>query len=90
MAHQRNRRADSGLGLNLTPMIDVVFILIIFFMVTSDLMRTDLEYMVCPDPILVLANSVARKSGASSTWIPPSRPRGSGEGSSAGISLPSW
>ncbi|MAG31568.1 MAG: hypothetical protein CL908_11840 [Deltaproteobacteria bacterium] len=50
MRLRRDRRQPSlgAEGLNLTPMIDVVFNLIIFFMVITDLTQRDLEYLVLP------------------------------------------
>jgi len=36
-----NRLRPSGVSLNLTPMIDVVFLLIIFFIVSSNLVQQD-------------------------------------------------
>jgi len=37
-----NRLRPSGVSLNLTPMIDVVFLLIIFFIVSSNLVQQDI------------------------------------------------
>ncbi len=38
---RRNKRGDDASGFNITPMIDMTFLLLIFFMVTSHL--TDME-----------------------------------------------
>lgn len=38
-----NNRARSSLGFNMTPMIDVVFLLIIFFLVSSHLARQEVD-----------------------------------------------
>ena len=48
---RRRRKAGSNaeLDINLTPMIDVVFNLIIFFMVITDMTQKDLEFLVVPD-----------------------------------------
>ena len=47
---ERKRRSvdEYELDINLTPMIDVVFNLIIFFMVITDMTQKDLEYLVLP------------------------------------------
>ena len=39
---------ESGIGFNMTPMIDVVFQLIIFFMLITDLTQKDLEALTLP------------------------------------------
>jgi hypothetical protein len=41
-------RNQEGCELNMTPMIDVVFNLIIFFMVITDMSQKDLEFLVLP------------------------------------------
>lgn len=41
---RRNKAADEALGFNITPMIDMTFLLLIFFMVTSHL--TDMDVSV--------------------------------------------
>ena len=49
MAKKDRKRVDEyELDINLTPMIDVVFNLIIFFMVITDMTQKDLEYLVLP------------------------------------------
>jgi hypothetical protein len=51
MARKERKRNSAGeyeLEINLTPMIDVVFNLIIFFMVITDMTQKDLEYLVLP------------------------------------------
>jgi len=45
---QRNTGPEYDLDINLTPMIDVVFNLIIFFMVITDMTQQDLEYLILP------------------------------------------
>jgi biopolymer transport protein ExbD len=40
--------AETDMEMNMTPMIDVVFLLIIFFMIISDLTQQDLEELVLP------------------------------------------
>ena len=45
---KRNTAGEYELEINLTPMIDVVFNLIIFFMVITDMTQKDLEYLVLP------------------------------------------
>lgn len=46
---RKRKTADEyELEINLTPMIDVVFNLIIFFMVITDMTQKDLEYLVLP------------------------------------------
>ena len=42
------KQEDLDLGLNMTPMIDIVFQLIIFFMVVSELATLDLERLTLP------------------------------------------
>jgi biopolymer transport protein ExbD len=59
------RRADSSIGMNMTPLIDVVFLLIIFFLVSSHLAQQetqldlDLPDAASGDPDE--ANSLARR-----------------------------
>lgn len=48
MARKRKKAPAAELDINLTPMIDVVFNLIIFFMVITDMTQKDLEYLVLP------------------------------------------
>jgi len=43
-------RVDRGIDVNMTPMIDVVFLLIIFFMVVSQVVSSELEVLVLPRP----------------------------------------
>lgn len=45
---QRKKAPAYDLDVNLTPMIDVVFNLIIFFMVITDMTQQDLEYLYLP------------------------------------------
>lgn len=40
--------AETEMEMNMTPMIDVVFLLIIFFMIITDLSQQDLEELVLP------------------------------------------
>ena len=40
--------AETEMEMNMTPMIDVVFLLIIFFMIITDLTQKDLEDLVLP------------------------------------------
>ena len=40
--------AQTEMDMNMTPMIDVVFLLIIFFMIITDLTQKDLEVLVLP------------------------------------------
>ena len=48
MARQRNKGSNADVDINLTPMIDVVFNLIIFFMVITDMTQQDLAYLILP------------------------------------------
>ncbi len=48
---------ETNMDMDMTPMIDVVFLLIIFFMVITDLTQQDLEDLVLP----VAKNAVADK-----------------------------
>jgi len=51
MAKKKTRERQSpayDLEINMTPMIDVVFNLIIFFMVITDMTQKDLEYLILP------------------------------------------
>lgn len=43
-------RVDRGISVNMTPMIDVVFLLIIFFMVVSQVVSSELEVLGLPRP----------------------------------------
>ena len=45
---ERKGGPSYDLDINLTPMIDVVFNLIIFFMVITDMTPKDLEYLILP------------------------------------------
>lgn len=45
---ERKTASEYELEINLTPMIDVVFNLIIFFMVITDMTQKDLEYLILP------------------------------------------
>jgi biopolymer transport protein ExbD len=49
MAKKSKRMADEDIELNMTPMIDVVFNLIIFFMIVTDMSQKELEDLVLPD-----------------------------------------
>lgn len=49
MRNRTQRRLDDIPTPNLTPMIDVVFNLIIFFMVITDMTQQDLEFLVVPE-----------------------------------------
>ena len=40
--------AETEMDMNMTPMIDVVFLLVIFFMLVSDLSQKDLEDLLLP------------------------------------------
>lgn len=48
MANQALHAAEEEIELNLTPMIDVVFNLIIFFMIISDLSQKEIEQLKLP------------------------------------------
>lgn len=49
MARKKRRSAPSSdIALDMTPMIDMVFNLIIFFMVITDMSQRDLEYLILP------------------------------------------
>ncbi len=50
MARKERKRGgtEAELDINMTPMIDVVFNLIIFFMVITDMTQKDLEYLILP------------------------------------------
>jgi biopolymer transport protein ExbD len=50
MARKERKRTKPSydLDINMTPMIDVVFNLIIFFMVITDMTQKDLEYLTLP------------------------------------------
>jgi biopolymer transport protein ExbD len=48
MANKALHAAEEELELNLTPLIDVVFNLIIFFMIISDLTQKDIEQLTLP------------------------------------------
>ncbi|HED65639.1 MAG TPA: biopolymer transporter ExbD, partial [Planctomycetes bacterium] len=41
--------AGTEMEMNMTPMIDVVFLLIIFFMIITDLTQADLEQLQLPE-----------------------------------------
>lgn len=47
-ARKRKKPPEAELDINLTPMIDVVFNLIIFFMIITDMTQKDLEFLVLP------------------------------------------
>lgn len=49
MAKKSRQSGDEDLELNMTPMIDVVFNLIIFFMIVTDMSQKELEDLVLPD-----------------------------------------
>ncbi|MCZ6691145.1 MAG: biopolymer transporter ExbD [Planctomycetota bacterium] len=44
----KKKRLELDLGLNMTPMIDIVFQLLIFFMVVTELATLDLERLTLP------------------------------------------
>ena len=44
----KKKKVDLDLGLNMTPMIDIVFQLLIFFMVVTELATLDLERLTLP------------------------------------------
>ena len=64
MDFQRTRRRTSG-NLNLTPLIDVLFILIIFFMVTTSFMRVESMELILPSA----AGKAAEKSEVVHVYI---------------------
>lgn len=45
---ERSKPPSAQVEVNMTPMIDVVFNLIIFFMIITDMTQKDLEYLVLP------------------------------------------
>ncbi len=48
-AHRTKKRAlDSGVELDMTPMIDIVFLLIAFFMIVSDLSNLNIQPVILP------------------------------------------
>lgn len=49
MKNREAKRLDDVPSPNLTPMIDVVFNLIVFFMVITDMTQRDLEFLVVPE-----------------------------------------
>jgi biopolymer transport protein ExbD len=50
MARKKNQASDaSDVELNMTPMIDVVFNLIIFFMIVTDMTQKELEQLTLPN-----------------------------------------
>ena len=51
-----HRRASEGFGINLTPMVDMVFQLILFFVVVNDFSSSQL------DPVILPKAPVAQKS----------------------------
>jgi biopolymer transport protein ExbD len=64
----------ADMDINLTPMIDVVFNLIIFFMVITDLTQKDIEFLILPraeraapdespDPERIIINIIDMSSG---------------------------
>ncbi len=56
------RSRDSNLGFNMTPMIDVVFQLIIFFLVASHLVKQE-AHLPLPLPTAGTGNQPAEESG---------------------------
>jgi biopolymer transport protein ExbD len=46
----KRKNVGRGIGFNMTPMIDVVFLLIIFFMVVSQVVSSEMELMNLPHP----------------------------------------
>lgn len=58
---QRGARDEEEVGFNMTPMIDVVFNLIIFFMVITDMTQKDLEYLILPKAQLALEDKGEQK-----------------------------
>lgn len=48
-AHRtRKRQLESGVELDMTPMIDIVFLLIAFFMIVSDLSQLNIQPVILP------------------------------------------
>ena len=48
-AHRtRKRNLDSGVEIDMTPMIDIVFLLIAFFMIVSDLSNLNIQPVILP------------------------------------------
>ena len=56
------RGGADEIALNMTPMIDVVFNLIVFFMLVTDMTQKELEeiIMLCKDNDVLIENSLAR------------------------------
>ncbi len=48
MSRRKSRKVDTDVDMNMTPMIDVVFNLIIFFMIVTDMTQQELEAIVLP------------------------------------------
>ena len=76
--------AVENVGFNMTPMIDIVFQLIIFFMLVTDMARAQLEPVILPiaskalkekfeDPMVLVLNLMPDgtvKSGGKTFWSP--------------------
>ena len=58
MAERPDPNADpiEGIGFNMTPMIDVVFQLIIFLMLANDMSRKEIEDLLLPDAVHATEN----------------------------------
>ena len=48
MARRKESREATEVGFDMTPMIDVVFLMIIFFMIVTDLTQQDLAELILP------------------------------------------
>ena len=48
MRLEKRGRRPGGARMNLTPMVDIVFLLIVFFMLVNDMSRVEVEQLVLP------------------------------------------
>jgi len=85
MARRRQKADNADVEINMTPMIDVVFNLIIFFMVITDMTQQELEYLILPkadlasedkgeDKDRLIVNIVDPNAKDSKDRVDPNRP----------------
>lgn len=66
---RRTRYASRPIGVNMTPMIDVVFLLIIFFMVVSQVVSSETQQIDLPKPDASQARDFAGQRKTTVTLI---------------------
>ncbi|MHC4780468.1 MAG: ExbD/TolR family protein [Planctomycetota bacterium] len=68
---RKKKKTESGMEMNLTPMIDVVFQLIIFFMLVTEMAQADLEVLTLPSASEASPDNNPEKKRITVNLLPP-------------------